>query len=71
MKKIKKKSAPSAETGKTVYVKPTIQVYEMEVEEGLMLGVSDAKFGGDYEREASAPARHCSWGNILEDEETM
>lgn len=44
-----KNTEQSADTGKPAYVKPTMQMYELEVEEGLLLGDSGTGTGGDHD----------------------
>lgn len=62
MNEIKRKVL-STETGKASYVKPTMQMYEMEVENGLMVSASDGENGGDYESSSrlSTPANRGIW----------
>lgn len=70
-----KNSVQSTETGKAAYVKPTMQVYEMEVESAVLQSSGDNGIGGGgggRGYRSSAPgARSTTWGNIWDDEETM
>lgn len=55
MKKLQEKTVKtgSKQVSKQVYVKPTMEMYEMEVEGAIM---GDASDGGYYERESQAPS---------------
>lgn len=59
-----KNSVQSTETGKAAYVKPTMEVYEMEVEGAIMGDASDGGFNG---RRSQAPSSRSSnnfpWDN--------
>lgn len=68
-----KKDKQGLGTGKAAYVKPIMQVYEMELEDAVLAGANSGHSGGDYGRDypQAAPARKGTWGNLMENKEIM
>lgn len=42
----------NAATEKAVYVKPTMQMYEIEIEDALMASGTDNESGGDFDTDS-------------------